>query len=41
MARVERITDLIGKTPLVRIGRMNDGKAVVYGKWKASIPFRA
>ncbi|HOT61742.1 MAG TPA: cysteine synthase A [Treponemataceae bacterium] len=39
MARVERITDLIGKTPLVRIGRMNDGKAVVYGKMESFNPF--
>jgi cysteine synthase A len=32
MARVEKITDLIGKTPLVRINKLNQGGAKVYVK---------
>jgi cysteine synthase A len=32
MARVERITDLIGNTPIVKINKINDGGAVVYVK---------
>ncbi|GMO18568.1 MAG: cysteine synthase A [Treponemataceae bacterium] len=32
MARAERITDLIGKTPIVRINKINRGKADVYVK---------
>jgi cysteine synthase A len=32
MARVEKITDLIGKTPLVRINKLNTGGAQVYVK---------
>ena len=30
--KVEKITDLIGKTPLVRINRINEGGAEVYVK---------
>jgi cysteine synthase A len=32
MARVDKITDLIGKTPLVRINKINEGGAEVYVK---------
>ncbi|MDR2658449.1 MAG: cysteine synthase A [Spirochaetaceae bacterium] len=32
MARVEKITDLIGKTPIVKINKLNDGGATVYVK---------
>lgn len=32
MAKVEKITDLIGKTPLVKINKINDGSAVIYAK---------
>jgi cysteine synthase A len=32
MAKVDKITDLIGKTPLVRINKINDGGAEVYVK---------
>ncbi|MDR1787927.1 MAG: cysteine synthase A [Treponema sp.] len=32
MARAEKITDLIGNTPLVRINKINEGGAVVYLK---------
>ena len=32
MAKVEKITDLIGNTPLVRLNRINNSEAVVYVK---------
>lgn len=32
MAQVEKITDLIGKTPLVKINKINEGGATVYVK---------
>jgi cysteine synthase A len=32
MARVEKVTDLIGKTPLLRINKLNEGGAKVYVK---------
>jgi cysteine synthase A len=32
MARAERITDLIGKTPIVKINKLNDGGATIYVK---------
>jgi cysteine synthase A len=32
MARVEKITDLIGNTPLVKINKINEGGAIVYVK---------
>jgi cysteine synthase A len=32
MARVEKITDLIGNTPLVKINKINDGGATIYVK---------
>jgi cysteine synthase A len=32
MARVEKITDLIGNTPIVKIGKINEGEAEVYVK---------
>jgi len=32
MARVDKITDLIGNTPLVKLNRINEGGAVVYVK---------
>ena len=39
MAAVERITDLIGKTPLVRLNRMTNGlEATVYGKMESHNP---
>lgn len=38
MAKVDRITDLIGNTPLVRINRMNDGVAEVYVKMESFNP---
>ncbi|MDR2363853.1 MAG: cysteine synthase A [Spirochaetaceae bacterium] len=39
MARVEKITDLIGNTPIVRINKINDGGAVVYAKLESFNPF--
>jgi cysteine synthase A len=39
MARVDNVTELIGKTPLVRINRMNTGKAEVWVKLESSNPF--
>jgi cysteine synthase A len=32
MARAEKITDLIGNTPIVKINKINDGGAVIYAK---------
>ncbi|MDR0382415.1 MAG: cysteine synthase A [Spirochaetaceae bacterium] len=32
MAKAEKITDLIGNTPLVRINKLNDGGATIYAK---------
>jgi cysteine synthase A len=39
MAKVEKITDLIGNTPLVKINKLNDGAAVVYAKLESFNPF--
>jgi cysteine synthase A len=39
MARVDKITDLIGNTPLVKINKLNDGEAVVYAKLESFNPF--
>ncbi|MDR0387102.1 MAG: cysteine synthase A [Treponema sp.] len=39
MARVDKITDLIGNTPLVKINKLNDGVAVVYAKLESFNPF--
>jgi cysteine synthase A len=39
MARVEKITDLIGNTPLVKINKLNDGGATVYVKLESFNPF--
>ncbi len=38
MAKVNKITDLIGRTPLVRINKMNDGGAEVYVKLESFNP---
>ena len=32
MARVDKITDIIGNTPLVRVNKINEGGAVIYVK---------
>ncbi|MDR1302959.1 MAG: cysteine synthase A [Treponema sp.] len=39
MARVEKITDLIGNTPIVKINKMNDSEATVYVKLESFNPF--
>jgi cysteine synthase A len=39
MAKVNKITDLIGRTPLVRINRLNEGDAEVYVKLESFNPF--
>jgi cysteine synthase A len=39
MARVDKITDLIGNTPLVKINKLNDGTAIVYVKLESFNPF--
>ncbi|GHV83054.1 cysteine synthase A [Spirochaetia bacterium] len=41
MARAERITDLIGKTPIVKINRLNDGGATVYAKLESFNPLHS
>jgi cysteine synthase A len=41
MARVERITDLIGKTPLVKINKLNGGGAEVYVKLESFNPLHS
>jgi cysteine synthase A len=38
MARVEKITDLIGNTPLVKINKINEGEAAVYVKLESFNP---
>ncbi|MDR0562358.1 MAG: cysteine synthase A [Spirochaetaceae bacterium] len=39
MARVDKITDLIGNTPIVRINKLNESEAVVYAKLESFNPF--
>lgn len=39
MAKVNKITDLIGNTPLVKINRLNDSDAEVYVKLESFNPF--
>jgi cysteine synthase A len=39
MARVDKITDLIGNTPLVKINKLNDGVGIVYAKLESFNPF--
>ncbi|MDR2019203.1 MAG: cysteine synthase A [Treponema sp.] len=41
MARAEKITDLIGKTPIVKINRLNDSEAVVYAKLESFNPLHS
>jgi cysteine synthase A len=41
MALVEKITDLIGNTPLVKINKINDGGAVVYVKLESFNPLHS
>jgi cysteine synthase A len=39
MAKVDKIIDLIGNTPLVKINKLNDGQATVYVKLESFNPF--
>jgi cysteine synthase A len=39
MARAEKITDLIGKTPIFKINRINEGQAVIDAKLESFNPF--
>lgn len=39
MAKVNKVTDLIGNTPLVKINRLNDSDAEVYVKLESMNPF--
>jgi cysteine synthase A len=41
MARAEKITDLIGKTPIVKINRLNDSQATVYAKLESFNPLHS
>jgi cysteine synthase A len=41
MARVEKITDLIGNTPIVKINKINDGGATVYVKLESFNPLHS
>ncbi|MDR0442429.1 MAG: cysteine synthase A [Treponema sp.] len=41
MARAEKITDLIGDTPLVKINKINDGVAAVYVKLESFNPLHS
>jgi cysteine synthase A len=41
MARVEKITDLIGNTPLVKINKINEGGATIYVKLESFNPLHS
>jgi cysteine synthase A len=41
MARVEKITDLVGKTPIVKINKLNKGGAFVYAKLESFNPLHS
>jgi cysteine synthase A len=41
MAQVEKITDLIGNTPLVKINKINEGGATVYVKLESFNPLHS
>jgi cysteine synthase A len=41
MARVEKITDLIGNTPLVKINKLNESEAIVYAKLESFNPLHS
>jgi cysteine synthase A len=41
MARAEKITDLIGNTPLVKINKINEGGAIVYVKLESFNPLHS
>jgi cysteine synthase A len=41
MARVEKITDLVGNTPLVKINKLNEGGAILYVKLESFNPMHS
>jgi cysteine synthase A len=41
MARAEKITDLIGKTPIVKINRLNESGAIIYAKLESFNPLHS
>jgi cysteine synthase A len=41
MARVERITELIGNTPIVKINKLNEGGAIIYAKLESFNPLHS
>jgi cysteine synthase A len=41
MAQVEKITDLIGNTPIVKISKLNEGGAVIYAKLESFNPLHS
>jgi cysteine synthase A len=41
MARAEKITDLIGNTPLVKINKINEGGAIIYAKLESFNPLHS
>jgi cysteine synthase A len=41
MARAEKITDLIGNTPLVKINKINEGSAFIYAKLESFNPLHS
>ncbi|MDR0450681.1 MAG: cysteine synthase A [Treponema sp.] len=41
MARAEKITDLIGNTPIVKINKINEGGAVIYAKLESFNPLHS
>ncbi|MDR2865120.1 MAG: cysteine synthase A [Spirochaetaceae bacterium] len=41
MARAEKITDLIGRTPIVKINKLNDGGATIYAKLESFNPLHS
>jgi len=41
MAKVEKITDLIGNTPLVKINKLNESGAIVYAKLESFNPLHS
>ncbi|MDR1565653.1 MAG: cysteine synthase A [Treponema sp.] len=41
MAKAERITDLIGNTPIVKINKINEGGAIVYAKLESFNPLHS
>ena len=41
MSRVEKITDLIGNTPIVKLNKINESEATVYVKLESFNPMHS